>query len=81
MQENALAYLSGKNNIKINNYKPTTQPNGQTITAAPCSSLSAPFCLTEADNHFFLKFLGSRWDFNNTLTLCLLKSKWRSGQK
>lgn len=80
----AREYIStfvGENNIKIDNYKPAIQRKGQTITAEPCSSLSASFCLTEADNHFFLNVFGSRWDFNNKLTLCLLKSKWRSGQK
>lgn len=80
----AREYIStfvGGNNIKIGNYKPATQPKGQTVTAEPCSSLSDSFCLTEADNRFFLKVLDSRWDFNNQLTLCLLKSKWGSGQK
>lgn len=36
----------GRNNIKIDHYKPATQPKGQTITAEPYSSLSASVCLT-----------------------------------
>ena len=50
-------------------------------------SLSVPS--VRLDDLFFLRILdkkslkavGPRWDLNNKLTMCLLKSKWRGGQK